>query len=250
MILGGIEEISRKIPEGGDAEYSVNIVQRNAKRMMTLVNQLLDIRTIVNGKMRLKVSYFDVVKMVQGVYDDFRDMSVERQMELRMIKSVDSLMIWGDSLRIEALVYNLLSNAFKYTSDGGKIEVGILYREGESDFRIMVKDNGIGVPEDKHESIFEPFTKGDDAFKGMASSGIGLSFCKEIADMHGGQIWVENHAEGGSKFFVRLPMARDRFSEENVRFVDGYVEEVPAESYGLSKYKVSPAYPHHLYEYQ
>lgn len=243
LILGGIEEISRKIPEGGDAEYSVNIVQRNAKRMMTLVNQLLDIRTIVNGKMRLKVSYFDVVKMVQGVYDDSRDMSVERQMELRMIKSVDSLMIWGDSLRIEALVYNLLSNAFKYTSDGGKIEVGILYREGESDFRIMVKDNGIGVPEDKRESIFEPFTKGDDAFKGMASSGIGLSFCKEIADMHGGQIWVENHAEGGSKFFVRLPMARDRFSEENVRFVDGYVEEVPAESYGLSKYKVSPAYP-------
>lgn len=243
LILGGIEEIGRKTQPGDLSEYSVNIVRRNAKRMMTLINQLLDIRTIVNGKMRLKVSHFDVLKLVQGVYDDFRDMSVERQMEMRIVKSVDSLMVWGDRMRLEALVYNLLSNAFKYTSDGGKIEVGLLYREGDPDFRIMVKDNGIGVPKNKQESIFEPFTKGADAFKGMASSGIGLSFCKEIADIHGGKIWVESHAEGGSKFFVRLPISRDRFAEEDVQLVEGPVGDTASESYGLSKYKVAPTYP-------
>ena len=244
LILGGIDEISRRTPDGDDSRYSVNMVYKNARRMMTLVNQLLDIRTIVNGKMRLKVSQFDVVKLVTDVYDDFKDMSVERQMDMRIIKSVDSLMIWGDAIRLEALVYNLVSNAFKYTSDGGKIEIGVLYREGEKDFRIMVKDNGIGVPEDKREAIFEPFTRASDAsFKGMASSGIGLSFCKEIADIHGGRIWVESRKDEGSKFFVRLPIERDRFSDETAQFVESDNSVQQPDAYGLSKYKVQATHP-------
>ena len=244
LILGGIDEISRNTVKDDPSEYSVNMVYKNARRMMTLVNQLLDIRTIVNGKMRLKVSQFDVVRLVTDVYDDFKDMSVERQMDMRIIKSVDSLMIWGDAIRLEALVYNLLSNAFKYTSDGGKIEVGVLYREGEKDFRIMVKDNGIGVAKDKQEEIFEPFTKASESsFKGMASNGIGLSFCKEIADMHNGHIWVESRKDEGSKFFVRLPIDKDRFSDETAQFVDAENTLMPVESYGLSKYKVQPTYP-------
>lgn len=244
LILGGIDDISKKMPSGEVSDYSVRMVQKNAKRMMTLVNQLLDIRTIVGGKMRLTVSQFDIVRLVQGVYDDFRDMSSERQMEMRIVRSVDSLMVWGDQMRIEALVYNLLSNAFKYTSDGGKIEVGILYREGEDDYRIMVKDNGIGVPEQKRDMIFEPFAKGPaKAFRGMPSSGIGLSFCKEIADMHGGDIWVEGHNDGGSKFFVRLPVGKERFNSDSVQFADAPAGIQRNESYGLGKYKSAPSHP-------
>lgn len=244
LILGGIDEISRKTPAGDKNEYSVNIVQKNAKRMLTLVNQLLDTRSIADGKMHLKVSHFDVVKLVQDVYDDFRDMSSDRQMEMRIIRSVDSLMVWGDAIRLEALVYNLLSNAFKYTSDGGKIEVGVLYREGGKDFRIMVKDNGVGVPKENRKSIFEPFTKGSaTAFRGMASSGIGLSFCKEITDMHGGEIWVESEHGAGSKFFVRLPVDRDRFSEETAQFVEAEEASGYPECFGMSKYKLEPSYP-------
>lgn len=229
LILGGIDEIRKKTSEGDPNEYSVNIVQKNAKRMLTLVNQLLDTRSIVDGQMRLNVSQFDVVSLVQGVYDDFRDMSADRQMEMRIIKSVDSLLVWGDSIRLEALVYNLLSNAFKYTSDGGKIEVGVLYREGDPDFRIMVKDNGIGVAKNRQKAIFEPFTKGADAaFRGMASSGIGLSFCKEITDIHGGEIWVESEKNAGSKFFVRLPLGKDTQQSE---------------ASGPARYKVAASYP-------
>lgn len=228
LIIGGIDEISKNTEDGSQQEYSVNIVKKNAKRMLTLVNQLLDTRSLVDGQMRLNVSMFDVVKLVQGVYDDFRDMSVERQMEMRIIKSVDSLMVWGDSIRLEALVYNLLSNAFKYTSDGGKLEVGVLYREGDDEFRIMVKDNGIGIAKENQKAIFEPFTKGSTtAFRGMASSGIGLSFCKEIAEIHGGEIYVESEKGVGSKFFVRLPVGCEQQSE----------------AYGVSKYKVEPTCP-------
>ncbi len=244
LILGGIDDISKKTGPGDQNEYSVNLVQKNAKRMLTLVNQLLDTRSIADGKMKLNVSCFDVVKLVQEVYDDFRDMAVERQMELRTVKSVDCLMVWGDAMRLEALVYNLMSNAFKYTSDGGKIEVGVLYREGEDEFRIMVKDNGIGVPKENRKSIFEPFTKGNvSAFGGMASSGIGLSFCKEITDMHGGEIWVESVSGEGSKFFVRLPMDKERFSTETARFIDMEPEIQTAESHGLSRFKVESSHP-------
>ncbi len=244
LILGGIDEIARRTGEGDRNEYSVNMVRRNAKRMLTLVNQLLDTRLISDGKMKLNVSRFDVVRLVQDVYDDFRDMSVERQMEVRIIKSVDSLMVWGDAMRLEALVYNLLSNAFKYTSDGGKIEVGVLYREGEEEFRIMVKDNGIGVPKESRKSIFEPFTKGTvSAYRNMASSGIGLSFCKDIAEMHGGEIWVEDAEVAGSKFFVRLPMDRERFTEENAEFIGTEPDmQIPA-AHGLGKYRVDVESP-------
>lgn len=229
LILGGIDEIKRKTHDGAETEYSVNVVQKNAKRMLTLVNQLLDTRSIAEGKMNLKVSKFDVVKLVQNVYDDFRDTSMERQMEMRIIRSVDSLMVWGDAMRIEAMVYNLLSNAFKYTSDGGKIEVGVLYRDGDKEFRIMVKDNGIGVSKDKQKTIFEPFTKGTaSAFKGMASNGIGLSFCKEITEIHSGKIWVESNGTSGSKFFVRLPLGGEIITDD---------------THGLSKYKIEKTTP-------
>ncbi len=244
LIIGGIDEIAKRTPEGGRNEYSVNMVRKNAKRMLTLVNQLLDTRSIADGKMKLNVSRFDVVKLVQDVYDDFRDMSVERQMEVRIIKSVDSLMVWGDAMRLEALVYNLLSNAFKYTSDGGKIEIGVLYREGDGEFRIMVKDNGIGVSKESRKSIFEPFTKGTaSAYRNMASSGIGLSFCKDITEMHRGDIWVEDSESGGSKFFVRLPMDRERFNEENAEFIGTEPDMQISSAHGLGKYRLDVRSP-------
>ena len=244
LIMGGIDDIRKKLSADSASEYSANMVYKNAKRMMTLVNQLLDLRTLVNGKVRLKVQQLDVVKLVSDVYQDFKDISAERQIDMRIILSVDSLMVWGDAMRLEALVYNLLSNAFKYTSDGGKIEVGVLYREGEKEFRIMVKDNGIGVPEDKREAIFEPFIKGSEsAYRGMSSSGIGLSFCKEIVDAHGGSIWVESGREAGSKFFVRLPIDRERFETGTVQFVDEIDDSSQTEAYGLSRYKVEATHP-------
>lgn len=244
LIMGGIDDIRKKLSADSASEYSANMVYKNARRMMTLVNQLLDLRTLVNGKVRLKVQQLDVVKLVSDVYQDFKDISAERQIDMRIILSVDSLMVWGDAMRLEALVYNLLSNAFKYTSDGGKIEVGVLYREGEKEFRIMVKDNGIGVPEDKREAIFEPFIKGSEsAYRGMSSSGIGLSFCKEIVDAHGGSIWVESGREAGSKFFVRLPIDRERFETGTVQFVDEIDDSSQTEAYGLSRYKVEATHP-------
>ena len=244
LILGGIEDIRSKMQPGAPDEYSVNLVYKNSRRMLTLVNQLLDIRRIVRGKMHLNISQIDIVQLMKQVYDDFKDMSVERHIEMRLTRSVDSLIIWGDPVRIEALVYNLISNAFKYTADGGRIEVAVYYKDGDQEVTIMVKDNGIGVPKDKQTSIFEPFiSTSENSFNGVASSGIGLSFCKEITDIHNGRIWVESEKGKGSRFYVRLPLGKEHFSSENTTVVDPESASGATESYGLSKYKVKPTHP-------
>ena len=244
LILGGIEDIRSKMSPDSPDEYSVNLVYKNSKRMMTLVNQLLDIRRIVKGKMKLNVSRIDIVQLVKQVYDDFKDMSIERHIEMRLTHSVDSLVMWGDSVRIEALIYNLISNAFKYTADGGRIEVAVYWKDGEQNCTVMVKDNGIGVPKERQTAIFEPFiSTSETPFNGMASSGIGLSFCKEIADVHGGRIWVESEKGHGSRFYVSLPLGKEHFSPDNSTISDGPAAEEKAESYGLSKYKVRPTHP-------
>lgn len=243
LILGGVEEIKKEIPDGGKSSYSINMVYRNVRRMMTLVDQLLDIRRIDSGKMKLQVRRIDIVKLLKSVHDDFRDMAAERKMELRLSYTVDSLVIWGDEGRLEALVYNLLSNAFKYTADGGCIELGMFWKEGDDSVRICVKDNGVGIPRDKRSAIFEPFIQASDASaKGMPSSGIGLSFCKEIVEMHGGSIWVESQVGKGSEFYVTLPLDRDHFKEGSVEFVeDGIIPDGSQERNGKSK--LHPTYP-------
>ncbi len=244
LILGGIEDIKHRMPDGSPDEYSVNLVYKNSKRMMTLVNQLLDIRRIARGKIQLNISRIDIVQIVKQVYDDFKDMSVERHIEMRLTHSVDSLSIWADSVRIEALIYNLISNAFKYTADGGRIEVAVYYKDGDRNFTLMVKDNGIGVPKDRQTAIFEPFiSTSETSFNGVASSGIGLSFCKEIADVHGGRIWVESEKGKGSKFYVRMPLGKEHFNESTSEAYGADTSAEKAESYGLSKYKVKPTYP-------
>ena len=245
LIVGGIEELKKDIPEGSRSRYSANMVYKNARRMMTLVDQLLDIRRIVSGKMKLSVSRFDIVQLVGEVYDDFKDMAAERKMSLNFSRETDALMVWADSSRMEALVYNLLSNAFKYTPDGGHIEVGISHKDGSPDFTLYVRDNGQGVPKDKQEAIFEPFVQASaHSGKGMSGSGIGLSFCKEITDMHGGRIWVESSAGKGSCFYVRMPMDRGHFAEGTAEFVEdsGILQDGNSDMAGLGKYRVKPTY--------
>ena len=245
LILGGIDDIRKHVPEGDRSEYSANMVYKNARRMMSLVDQLLDIRRIVSGKMRLKVSHLDAVQMLRSVYDDFKDMAAERNMELSLTLPADSLMVWGDAGRLEALVYNLVSNAFKYTADGGRIEVAIFYKEGAGEYTIMVKDNGIGVPKDKRTAIFEMFVQASDAsFRDMSSSGVGLSFCKEIVQMHDGRIWVESQIGKGSRFYVTLPVGKEHFSEETAEFVEDAAETADAgEQSGLGRYRLTPTFP-------
>ena len=222
LILGGIEDVRKHDRLSPRGESSLTLAHRNARRMLTLINQLLDFRKIVKEKMELKVSRVDLVPVVEDALDDFREMASERHVELLFTVSRRSILTWVDIERIESVVYNLLSNALKFTPDGGRIEVILSLRDEEESVVLTVRDTGIGIPRDRQEHIFERFAQASRAVDpNMKGSGIGLSLCRDIVALHHGEISVESRPGEGAAFTVKLRQGNAHFGMEQIDFAEG-----------------------------
>lgn len=222
LILGGIEDVRKHDRLSPRGESSLTLAHRNARRMLTLINQLLDFRKIVKEKMELKVSRVDLVPVVEDALDDFREMASERHVELLFTVSRRSILTWVDIERIESVVYNLLSNALKFTPDGGRIEVILSQRDEEESVVLTVRDTGIGIPRDRQEHIFERFAQASRAVDpNMKGSGIGLSLCRDIVALHHGEISVESRPGEGAAFTVKLRQGNAHFGMEQIDFAEG-----------------------------
>ena len=219
LILGGIEDVRKHDRLSPRGESSLTLAHRNARRMLALINQLLDFRKIVKEKMELKISRVDLVPLVEDALDDFREMASERRIELLFTVSCRSVLAWVDPERMESVVYNLLSNALKFTPEGGRIEVILSLREAEECVLLTVRDTGIGIPKDKQEHIFERFAQASRAVDhNMKGSGIGLSLCRDIVTLHHGEISVESRPGEGAAFTVRLHLGNAHFGMEQIDF--------------------------------
>jgi two-component system sensor histidine kinase/response regulator len=219
LILGGIEDVKKHDSLTPRGENSLTLAHRNAKRMLTLINQLLDFRKIVKNKMELKISRVDLVPLVEDALDDFREMASERRIELLFTLSRRSVLVWVDIERMESVVYNLLSNALKFTPNGGRIEVILSLREEEESVTLTVRDTGIGIPKDKQGMIFERFAQASRAVdSNMKGSGIGLSLCRDIVTLHHGEISVDSRPGEGASFTVKLKLGNAHFGMEQIDF--------------------------------
>lgn len=219
LILGGIEDARKHDELSPRGESSLTLAHRNAKRMLTLINQLLDFRKIVKDKMELKISRVDLVPLVEDAIDDFRELAAERRIELLFTVSRRSVLVWVDIERMESVVYNLLSNALKFTPNGGRIEAILSLREEEECVLLTVRDTGIGIPKDKQGMIFERFAQASRAVdSNMKGSGIGLSLCRDIVALHHGEISVESRPGEGSAFTVKLCLGNAHFGMEQIDF--------------------------------
>lgn len=219
LILGGIEDVRKHDRLSPRGESSLTLAHRNARRMLSLINQLLDFRKIIKEKMELKISRVDLVPLVEDALDDFREMAAERRIELLFTVSCRSVLVWVDPERMESVVYNLLSNALKFTPEGGRIEVILTLREAEECVLLTVRDTGIGIPKDKQEQIFERFAQASRAVdRNMKGSGIGLSLCRDIVALHHGEISVESRPGEGAAFTVRLRLGNAHFGMEQIDF--------------------------------
>lgn len=233
LILGSVEEVGRREALSPRGESNVAMAQKNARRMLMLINQLLDFRKIVNEKMDIKVRNIDIVALVRSVVDDFRELAGSRRIELMTSVSSEGLDVWVDPPRLESVVYNLISNAFKYTPDGGRITVAVSHREGEGYYTVSVRDSGAGIPPGKQEVIFDRFVQVGLPVEGQTrGTGIGLALCKEIAELHHGEISVESTPGEGATFTVRLPMGNARFNMDQIEFGGGSAE-VTGETAGV-----------------
>jgi signal transduction histidine kinase/ligand-binding sensor domain-containing protein/DNA-binding response OmpR family regulator len=213
LILSPIEKLLRGNLRPEEQQKLFDLIQRNARRLLNLVTQLLDFRKLEVHGIKFQPSEGDIIKFIRETVYSFSDLSDKKDVTLEFRTSVTSLDTVFDPDKLEKILFNLLSNAFKFTPGGGRVSVGIELKGMSEDkfLEICVRDTGIGIPIEKQEKIFENFFQ-HELPKSMSNqgSGIGLSITKEFVKIHGGTISVESEPEKGSSFIVVLPVKEIR----------------------------------------
>ena len=223
LIADPVEMLLEDTGIKGKSRELLKMVQRNALALQQLVSNILDFRKIQNGKMELKLYRFDIVKTLTMWVGDFQ-LTAERK-QIRLHLDVDDLKgsheMIADQEKISRIVFNLLSNALKYTPAGGEIFVSL--KDEGANLRLDVKDTGKGISQDEADKIFERFFQA----KGAASgTGIGLALVKSFVELHHGEARVESEPGKGSDFIVVIPREQEGDSQvihNDVDIVDNSV---------------------------
>jgi two-component system OmpR family sensor kinase len=200
-ILGFTRVIRTRALSDEDREQYLAIVEDQARRLSTLVEDFLDLQRIEEGHLELKQELIDMAGLLRDEAHVFGAQSAQHTFKLALPDA--SLPVYGDPSRLKQVVGNLLSNAIKYSPQGGEVEVA-----GEKTgafVHIGVRDHGVGIPADQHERIFTKFFRGDAAGRGISGTGLGLAISREIVEAHGGRIGFTSAADAGSTFWVELP---------------------------------------------
>lgn len=215
----------------------LDTIEHNAQRILNLVNQILDVRKIDKQQLHLHCQATDMVPFCEAICKMFEFSANERNIKFKFNHDgIDKLETWIDRSQFDKVITNLLSNAFKYTPDGGEVTVSVgagsvPARVGEV-FTLQVIDNGVGLDDESLKHIFDRFYQGHNSRKmKVAGTGIGLNLCKMIVDMHHGKILAQNRNDGqkGSIFTVQIPLGNEHLKEEEIE------SQIPQEAQALQE---------------
>ena len=181
---------------------SVRMMDKSARRMSRLVNQLLEFRKMQEKKPVLSLEEADVIAFLHEIYLNFKEVAESKRMDFRFLPSVPSYKMFLDKEKLDKIVYNLLSNAFKYTPSGGKVDFSVQVDETIHQLVIRVVDTGVGIPKEKREQLFKHYLQNSLSGDSM---GIGLYLVHELVQVHKGTVVYEECRGGGSAFIVTLP---------------------------------------------
>jgi signal transduction histidine kinase/ligand-binding sensor domain-containing protein/CheY-like chemotaxis protein/AraC-like DNA-binding protein len=209
LILNPLEEIAKREQLSHQGNQYLQVVRRNASRMTRFINQLLDLRKVQSGKAKLNLSIIDVVAFVKDTGEYFNELSREKNIALNIVSDAAVIYAWLDADKIETVIYNLVSNAYKFTPEGKAITVHITMDEENKQLRIDVSDEGKGVHEDELKDIFELYYEGKpDKSDHAKGTGIGLALSKELIELHQGIISAYNNTNGGLTVSITLPLTK------------------------------------------
>lgn len=195
----------------GDREQ-LEIVKNNTKRMLRMLTQILDFRKLQSNKMRLKVEKTHIFNLIDKCCSNFQKMADKRSISFLVLNNITNDLYWVDRDKMDTVMFNLLSNAFKFTQEGKKITVSVENKDEEC--LIRVSDQGCGMPKDKLNTIFERFnTLSHKSLTNQTGTGIGLALVKEILDLHKADIKVESSEGEGSEFTIHLKPGTAHFDE-------------------------------------
>jgi len=190
------------LAQGGRVAGLAALVDESARRLGTLVDDLLDLSRLEHGRLRLYCRPFDLCALLNRIVDETLPLAERKSQQLTVIAD-QSCALEADPGRIEQVVLNLIANAIKYTPAGGNIQVSVNYGRGVT--TIAVADNGPGIPAHEREHIFERFYRREDEGTAQAGSGLGLPIARQLVELHGGRLWVEDVPGGGSIFRFTIP---------------------------------------------
>ena len=213
LISGSIEEIVERGQLQKSGTENMQVARRNVNRMLRLVNQILDFRKIQGRKMKLSIEQGDVVALCRQVGENFTQLAHERSIHFRLIPETPEIRCYTDMDKLEKILFNLLSNAFKYTADGKSITMAVRMESGC--LFVSVRDEGKGMDLRKIDNLFgrfETFGKTDP----NRSTGIGLSLVKEFVDLLHGTIQPESIPGQGTVFTVTLPCTYEAYAADSM----------------------------------
>lgn len=206
LILNPIDELLQQEQLSSQGKEYAGIVRRNAIRMVRFVNQLLDLRKAQSGQSKLKLTKVELKGFIEEIAADFKDAAKTNQIELEVIGD-GPILIEIDADKIEIVIYNLLSNSFKFSESGKRIE--ILLSKTKDALKIVVNDEGCGVNEADLKNIFELYHESEHSnTQQLKGTGIGLALAKELVELHGGEIVAANRQQRGLSVTISLPVPK------------------------------------------
>ena len=234
LILGPVEEIIRSHGPVADLRGKVLLVHKQTRKLLDLVNQLLDFRKVETGNVPLRASHSDAVHFLTEMFAIFRLKAQERQAEYLLDVPAEPVLLYFDHSKLEIILTNLLANAFNYTRAQGQVALAAtvvgnpggeaVFSDGEltgNYLMVSVRDTGVGIKAEELERVFDPYYQASHTNTlRMSGTGIGLSLARQFAERHGGQLTVASTPGVGTTFELRLP-----FGQQHLRPEDIQVEE-------------------------
>lgn len=233
LIITPFEELVKRVDISAELHDKLSIIYKNAQKLLLLVNQLMDLHKNQAGSMDLKVSEGDICEYIKEIYYAFNQIALTNEVKFTLNCTPKTINGWFDKSLLEKVVFNLLSNAFKYTASGESVLMEVsevtlkeldpkrtdgLYKDENSQYVILkVKDSGKGIEEGEADKIFTPFYQiPETSGINLSGTGIGLSLVYTIVQLHRGVIYVDHTETKGACFVVILPVSRSAFSEEQI----------------------------------
>jgi len=215
LISAPIEELKESTGLSKHLSEKINLVYQNIVRITRIVDEILDFRKFEKQQMKLEAAEGDIVGFVRDVSEFFRSSAEKRQIEYAFRSDVPELPLWFDRDQLEKVLFNILSNAFKYTPEKGRIAISCTRGPGREAFTVSIFNSGPEIPREDLGHVFDPFYQSR-SLKSKGT-GIGLSIARSVIEQHKGKIWVENVRDQGVQFSMSLPMGNKHLSREDIK---------------------------------
>ena len=235
LIMGPVEKMLSRA-QNENEKRELGIIQRSANRLYSMINELLNLYKLESGKIKLRAEKIDIVALVKRHVQSFESLGDQKDIKLLFASKYSECYVYADVEKLEKIMNNLLSNACKFTDDGGEVDVNITCKDdNENEVQVSVTDTGIGIPEDKISNVFDRFYQVTDTDnRGYEGTGIGLALTKELVELHHGTIWVKSELGKGSTFTFTIPKGKDHLKPEEIN-TDGENSEQSEDSFDSNK---------------